>query len=89
MKNEVPEVLLKQIQVPIFSFSLNNVIRKTSNEEKGDTVCALLALASINSWRLWQIDVKNAFLHGEIGREIYIANVRGSRARVIQTMYAS
>ncbi|GKU90510.1 hypothetical protein SLEP1_g4499 [Rubroshorea leprosula] len=36
------------------------------------TVRVLLALATSKSMKMWQMDLKNAFLHGEIDREIYM-----------------
>ena len=41
------------------------------------TVRVLLALAASHSWKLWQIDVKNAFLHGELDRDIYMDQTKG------------
>lgn len=32
----------------------------------------LLALAASKEWKLWQIDVKNVFLHGELDQKIYM-----------------
>jgi len=32
-----PVIFLKQVQVPVFSFSLNQVIRKTSHKQKRDS----------------------------------------------------
>ena len=36
------------------------------------TVRVLIALVASKSWKLWKMDVKKAFLHGELDREVYI-----------------
>ncbi|KAL5777432.1 hypothetical protein ACOSP7_010358 [Xanthoceras sorbifolium] len=39
---------------------------------KMTTVWTVLAIVASESWALWQMDVKNAFLHGDLKEEIYM-----------------
>ena len=40
--------------------------------EKMNTVRVLLSLATRNNWSLHQMDMKNAFLNGELNEEMYM-----------------
>lgn len=44
-------------------------------------VRVLLALGTSKSWKLWQMDVKNAFLHGEPDKDIYMEQPRGFESK--------
>ena len=45
------------------------------------TVRVLLSLATNLSWDLWQMDVKNAFLQGELEEEVYMTPPPGLESR--------
>jgi hypothetical protein len=41
------------------------------------TICTLLVVASVQEWFIYQLDVKNAFLNGELCEDIYICPLPG------------
>lgn len=41
------------------------------------TVRSIFSLAAFKSWKLWQLDVKNAFLYGELDREVFMEQPKG------------
>ncbi|RVW95243.1 Retrovirus-related Pol polyprotein from transposon RE2 [Vitis vinifera] len=44
---------------------------------KIDSVRLLLSMAAMRSWPLYQLDIKNAFLHGDLAEEVYMEQPPG------------
>ena len=42
-----------------------------------ETVCLVLALAALHDWEIKVLDVKTAFLFGELDEEIYMVQSEG------------
>ena len=45
--------------------------------EKMDSIRLVLAIAVAKGWEVHQMDVKNAFLHGDLFKEIYMEQPQG------------
>lgn len=41
------------------------------------TIRTIISLAAYKGWKLWQLDVKNAFLYGELDRDIFMEQLHG------------
>jgi len=37
-----------------------------------DTIHLIIALAAQEGWSIFQLDVKSAFLHGELSKEVFV-----------------
>jgi hypothetical protein len=44
---------------------------------KSTTICLILSIAIPSSWSLRQIDIQNAFLHGDFSKEVYMSQPLG------------
>ncbi|XP_073003520.1 uncharacterized protein [Typha latifolia] len=49
-----------------------------------DTIRQILALASSRDWKVYQLGVRSAFLHGEISEEVFIEQHRGYEVKVVE-----
>ena len=48
-----------------------------SSVAKMVTLRSIFSLAAFKRWKLWQLDVKNAFLCGELDRDVFMEQPKG------------
>lgn len=51
------------------------------------TVRSIFSLAAFKSWKLWQLDVKNAFLYDELDREVFMDEPKDSSPSSFLSMF--
>ena len=44
---------------------------------KMNSICLVLSLAALHNWEVHQMDVKSAFLHGDLHEEVYMEQPPG------------
>ena len=74
---------LKGIRLDLWlEVSLNSMRWIISPVAKITTVRVMLTLDACKFWKLWQMDVKNTFLHGELDKDIYMEQPRGFKSKI-------
>jgi len=77
-----PDGSVERYKARLVARSFSQQMETFSPVAKITTVRVLLALAACKSWKLWQMDVKNAFLHGELDKDIYMEQPRGFKSKI-------
>ncbi|GAU26945.1 hypothetical protein TSUD_06170, partial [Trifolium subterraneum] len=52
-----------------------------------DTIRTILAIAALRGWYVYQLDVKSAFLHGELNEEVYVEQPLGYQKERKELVY--
>lgn len=73
----VPRYKVRLVATGFHQTTSINFIKTFNQVAKSLTIRIVLNLAVINSWDIRQVDVNNAFLHGELCEEVFISQPEG------------
>lgn len=66
---------------------LSQVRETFASVAKLNSVKVLLSVAANKSWPLFQLDVKNTFLHGDLEKEIYIYAAYKKTSKAVNSLH--
>lgn len=63
------------------------ILRFFSPVARLDTIRVVISLAALKEWTIYQLDMKSAFLHGELSKEVFVKQPPGYEQKGNEQVY--